>query len=89
MSEKNCNSCLCQICEKAKDCDNCLMCIGTVNQKPIGLCQDFKGKNSAKGKRVECGILDEYREHDANLINEIILPLLKIDKQKNKEESQD
>lgn len=38
MNKKNCNSCLCQICEKAKDCDNCLMCIGTPSQKPIGLC---------------------------------------------------
>lgn len=28
--------------------------------------------------RAECGILDDYREHDANEINNIIVPLLEV-----------
>ena len=36
--------------------------------------------NSTRGNRATAGILDEYRDHDANDINEIILPLLNIDR---------
>ena len=36
--------------------------------------------NSTRGNRATAGILDEYRDHDADDINEIILPLLNIDR---------
>lgn len=36
--------------------------------------------NSTRGNRATAGILDEFRDHDANDINEIILPLLNIDR---------
>lgn len=36
--------------------------------------------NSTRGNRATVGILDEFRDHDANDINEIILPLLNIDR---------
>lgn len=39
-------------------------------------------KREKKLTRSDCGILDEYREHNPNDINEIILPLL----EKNKED---
>lgn len=36
--------------------------------------------NSTRGNRATCGILDEFRDHDADDINEIILPLLNVDR---------
>ena len=36
--------------------------------------------NSSRGNRATAGILDEFRDHDADDINEIILPLLNIDR---------
>lgn len=36
--------------------------------------------HSTRGNRATVGILDEFRDHDANDINEIILPLLNIDR---------
>lgn len=36
--------------------------------------------NSTRGNRANCGILDEYRDHKAEDINEIILPLLNVDR---------
>lgn len=36
--------------------------------------------NSTRGNRATAGILDEYRDHSAEDINEIILPLLNIDR---------
>jgi hypothetical protein len=36
--------------------------------------------NSARGNRATCGILDEFRDHLAEDINEIILPLLNVDR---------
>ena len=36
--------------------------------------------NSTRGNRATAGILDEFRDHDANDVNEIILPLLNIDR---------
>lgn len=36
--------------------------------------------NSTRGNRATAGILDEFRDHDADDINEIILPLLNIDR---------
>lgn len=36
--------------------------------------------NSTRGNRANCGILDEFRDHEANDINEIILPLLNVDR---------
>ena len=36
--------------------------------------------NSTRGNRATCGILDEYRDHLAEDINEIILPLLNVDR---------
>ena len=36
--------------------------------------------NSTRGNRATAGILDEFRDHDANDINEIILPLLNVDR---------
>ena len=36
--------------------------------------------NSTRGNRANCGILDEYRDHDPDDINEIILPLLNVDR---------
>jgi hypothetical protein len=36
--------------------------------------------NSTRGNRATFGILDEFRDHDADDINEIILPLLNIDR---------
>lgn len=36
--------------------------------------------NSTRGNRATAGILDEYRDHDADDINEIILPLLNVDR---------
>ena len=36
--------------------------------------------NSTRGNRANAGILDEFRDHDANDINEIILPLLNVDR---------
>lgn len=49
--------------------------------------------NSTRGNRATCGILDEFRDHDADDINEIILPLLNVDRpmvngDKNPEEPQ-
>lgn len=29
-----------------------------------------------QGKRAQCGVLDDYREHDAKEISRVILPLL-------------
>ena len=36
--------------------------------------------NSTRGNRATCGILDEFRDHLAEDINEIILPLLNVDR---------
>ena len=36
--------------------------------------------NSTRGNRATCGILDEFRDHSSEDINEIILPLLNIDR---------
>ena len=36
--------------------------------------------NSARGNRATVGILDEFRDHDANNVNEIILPFLNIER---------
>lgn len=36
--------------------------------------------NSTRGNRATCGILDEFRDHMAEDINEIILPLLNVDR---------
>lgn len=36
--------------------------------------------NSTRGNRANCGILDEFRDHSADDINEIILPLLNVDR---------
>lgn len=36
--------------------------------------------NSTRGNRATAGILDEYRDHSADDINEIILPLLNVDR---------
>lgn len=36
--------------------------------------------NSTRGNRATCGILDEFRDHDVDDINEIILPLLNVDR---------
>ena len=36
--------------------------------------------NSTRGNRANAGILDEFRDHSADDINEIILPLLNIDR---------
>lgn len=36
--------------------------------------------NSTRGNRATCGILDEFRDHSSDDINEIILPLLNIDR---------
>ena len=45
--------------------------------------------NSTRGNRANAGILDEFRDHDANDINEIILPLLNVDRQmKNGDKNQ-
>lgn len=49
--------------------------------------------NSTRGNRATCGILDEFRDHDADDINEIILPLLNVDRpmvngDKNEQEPQ-
>lgn len=42
--------------------------------------------NSTRGNRATAGIIDEYRDHDADDINEIILPLLNVDRpMKNQE----
>ena len=40
----------------------------------------FDDFHKEKLTRAECGILDEYRNHDPDNINEIILPLLKKDR---------
>ncbi len=40
----------------------------------------FDDFHKKKLTRAECGILDEYRNHDPDNINEIILPLLKKDR---------
>ena len=37
-------------------------------------------------EKANPGILDEYRHHDADVINKIILPLLNIDKPEAKED---
>lgn len=34
--------------------------------------------NSTRGGRRNAGILDEYRDHDADDLNEIVLPLLNV-----------
>ena len=49
--------------------------------------------NSTRGNRATVGILDEFRDHEADDINEIILPLLNVDRpmvngDKNPEEPQ-
>lgn len=49
--------------------------------------------NSTRGNRATCGILDEFRDHSSEDINEIILPLLNVDRpmvngDKNEEEPQ-
>ena len=36
--------------------------------------------NSTRGNRATAGIIDEFRDHDADDINEIILPLLNVDR---------
>lgn len=36
--------------------------------------------NSSRGNRATAGIIDEFRDHEASQINEIILPLLNIDR---------
>lgn len=36
--------------------------------------------NSTRGQRATFGIIDEYRDHDADDISEIILPLLNVDR---------
>lgn len=36
--------------------------------------------NSTRGNRATCGIMDEFRDHLAEDINEIILPLLNVDR---------
>lgn len=36
--------------------------------------------NSTRGNRATAGILDEFRDHNASDINEIILPLLNVDR---------
>jgi hypothetical protein len=36
--------------------------------------------NSTRGNRANAGILDEFRDHDSHDINEIILPLLNVDR---------
>lgn len=49
--------------------------------------------NSTRGNRATCGILDEFRDHLAEDVNEIILPLLNVDRpmvngDKNEQEPQ-
>lgn len=84
---KHCELCLCKFCSKAKtECDNCLMCIGTPNQKPISICPNYNNPMaSLAGLRAKCGILDDYREPDPD--EESIEDIL--DKIFNKDESQD
>lgn len=36
--------------------------------------------NSTRGNRANCGIIDEFRDHDPNDISEIVLPLLNVDR---------
>jgi hypothetical protein len=36
--------------------------------------------NSTRGNRATAGILDEFRDHEPDDINEIILPLLNVDR---------
>lgn len=36
--------------------------------------------NSTRGNRANCGIIDEFRDHDADDIANIILPLLNVDR---------
>lgn len=77
---KDCSLCLCEVCEKriTLDCDNCLMCADTPNQKPIQICPDYPV--SHKGHRIDVPVLDDAME------NEFIEELKKIF---NKNESQD
>ena len=73
---KHCELCLCKFCSKAKT-ECCLMCIGTPNQKPIYVCPDYNNPMAELAElRGKCGILDDYREHDAREIARIMLPLL-------------
>lgn len=42
--------------------------------------------NSTRGNRATCGIIDEFRDHSSDNINEIIIPLLNVDRaMKNQE----
>ena len=54
---KNCKICLCETCEKriTLECDNCLMCVGTPNQRAIQICSDYP---VAKGHRADIPVLD-------------------------------
>lgn len=44
---------------------------------------------TTRGKRAQCGILDDYRESDPNDILKIVLPLLKIHEKEDSDKSQD